>query len=75
MHSAPALFQTSMGWLDKDGNAIRYQTLYANEFHGMGIYPPPPHGGGGGAGGGQVTRGRVAAVAGRGGGAENPQQP
>jgi len=76
-YPAPALFQTSMGWLDKDGNAIRYQTLYANEFHGMGIYPPPPYGGGGGAGrgpggGGQGQgggRGR------RGGGAGNPQQP
>jgi len=58
-YPAPALFQTSMGWLDKDGNAIRYQSLYANEFHGMGIYPPPPYGrSGGGA---------------RGAGAGNPQ--
>jgi len=41
--SPPAtLFLTSMGWLDKDGKGIRYQTLYSNEFHGMGVYPVPP---------------------------------
>jgi hypothetical protein len=45
------LFQTSMGWVDKDGNGIRYQTMYNNEFHGMGQYPVPPHAGGGRAAG------------------------
>jgi hypothetical protein len=46
------LFQTSMGWVDKDGNGIRYQTMYNNEFHGMRQYPVPPHAGAraGGAG-------------------------
>ena len=44
------LFQTSMGWVDKDGNGIRYQTMYNNEFHGMRQYPVPPHAGAAGAG-------------------------
>jgi hypothetical protein len=38
----PGLFQQSMGWVDKDGNGIRYQSIYSNAFHGMGVYPPPP---------------------------------
>jgi hypothetical protein len=50
--SPPAtLFLTSLGWLDKDGNGIRYQTVYSNEFHGMRVYPPPPLAGGGRAAG------------------------
>ena len=32
----PALFQQSMGFIDKDGKRIRYQTIYSN------AYPPPP---------------------------------
>lgn len=32
----PALFQQSMGFLDKDGVRVRYATMYANG------YPPPP---------------------------------
>lgn len=74
-YPAPALFQTSMGWLDKDGTAIRYQTLYANEFHGMGLYPPPPHGGGGGAGPGGAQGQGGGRGGRRGGGAGNAQQP
>jgi len=38
----PGLFQQSMGWVDKDGNEIRYQTPYSNAYHGMGVYPKPP---------------------------------
>jgi hypothetical protein len=38
----PGLFQQSMGWVDKDGNGIRYQTIYSNSYHGMGVYPVPP---------------------------------
>jgi hypothetical protein len=38
----PGLFQQSMGWVDKDGRAIRYQNVYSNSFHGMGVYPVPP---------------------------------
>jgi hypothetical protein len=37
----PGLFQQSMGWVDKDGRAIRYQNVYSNSFHGMGVYPVP----------------------------------
>jgi hypothetical protein len=37
------LFQTSFTWVDKDGNGIRYQTMYNNEFHGLRQYPVPPH--------------------------------
>ena len=32
----PALFQQSMGFLDKDGVRVRYSNLYSN------AYPPPP---------------------------------
>jgi hypothetical protein len=37
----PGLFQQSLGWLDENGNGIRYQTLYHHAF------PPPPSGRGG----------------------------
>jgi hypothetical protein len=37
----PGLFQQSMQWVDKDGNGIRYRSIYSNSFHGMGVYPPP----------------------------------
>ena len=37
----PGLFQQSIGWVDKDGNGIRYQNIYSNSFHGMGVYPVP----------------------------------
>jgi hypothetical protein len=46
----PGLFQQSMGWVDKDGNGIRYQTIYSNAYHGMGVYPVPAMAGRGGAG-------------------------
>jgi len=48
----PGLFQQSMGWVDKDGNGIRYQTIYSNSYHGMGVYPVPASGGRGGRGAG-----------------------
>jgi hypothetical protein len=53
----PALFQGSVGFVDKDGNRIRYQRIYSNAWHGLGEYPVPPLAGrgGGGAGGGQGT--------------------
>ena len=38
----PGLFQQSLGWVDKDGRGIRYQSMYSNAFHGMGVYPKPP---------------------------------
>ena len=61
----PALFQGSVGFVDKDGNPIRYQTIYSNAYHGLGAYPVPDRAARGrGAGGGAAGRG------GRGG---NPQ--
>ncbi len=59
----PGLFQQSMGWVDKNGNSIRYQTIYSNSYHGMGLYPVPPYAGAGrgagagGAGAGAATPG------------------
>jgi hypothetical protein len=57
-----ALFQGSVGFVDKDGNRIRYQTIYSNAYHGLGGYPVPERaagGGGAGAGaGGQGPGGR-----------------
>jgi hypothetical protein len=44
----PGLFQQSVGWVDKTGNGIRYQIIYSNSYHGMGVYPKPPTTGGGG---------------------------
>ena len=32
----PALFQQSLGWLDEDGNGLRYESAYSNGF------PAPP---------------------------------
>lgn len=49
----PALFQTSLGWVDKDGKGIRYQTMYNNEFHVLEHYPVPATAGGGGGARGQ----------------------
>ena len=75
----PGLFQQSMGWVDKDGNGIRYQKIYSNEIFGLGDYPPPPHGGGGaggrGAGRGGAPQGQGGGGGRRGGGAGNVQQP
>jgi hypothetical protein len=30
-YQEPGLFQQSLGWLDEQGNRVRYQTLYINE--------------------------------------------
>ncbi len=46
----PGLFQQSMQWVDTSGNGIRYQSIYSNSFHGMGVYPQPAVVGGGGGG-------------------------
>ena len=40
----PGLFQQSLGFVDKDGNGVRYRDYYDND------YPPPPRAGGRGAG-------------------------
>jgi hypothetical protein len=50
----PMLFQQSMGFVDKDGNGIRYQTVYSNTLHGLREAPLPARAGrgrGAGAGG------------------------
>ena len=47
----PGLFQQSIGWVDKNGNGIRYQQIYSNSFHGMGVYPVPSSGAGAQGGG------------------------
>ena len=53
----PGLFQQSLGWVDKDGNGIRYQNMvYSNAYHGMGVYPTPSYGAQGrGAGAGPAA--------------------
>jgi hypothetical protein len=72
-YPAPGLFQQSMGFVDKDGNGVRYQTIYSNEIYALGDRPAPTYGGGGGGAGGQGG-GRGGGR--RGGGAGNaPQQP
>jgi hypothetical protein len=40
----PGLFQQSLGFVDKDGNGVRYRDYYDND------YPPPPRVGGRGSG-------------------------
>jgi len=72
----PVLFQQSMGYVDKDGNGIRYQTIYSNEIYGLRDREPPSHGGGGagrGAGAGGQGQGRGGGR--RGGGAGTAEQP
>ena len=64
----PALFQQSVGWVDKDGNGIRYQILYSNSYHGLGVYPVPTYGAQGrGAGAGPAGAGGGGGQGGRGG--------
>ena len=65
----PGLFQQSVGWVDKDGNGLRYQIIYSNAYHGMGVYPVPAvggagRGGGAGAGGGRGAGAGAGAPAG-----------
>jgi hypothetical protein len=64
----PGLFQQSIGWVDKDGNGIRYQNIiYSNAYHGLGVYPTPPYGNQGrGAGAGAAGAAGGAAAAGTG---------
>lgn len=38
----PALFQGSVGFVDANGNSIRYQDYYSNAVHGLRQYEPPP---------------------------------
>ena len=44
--------QRSEGFVDANGNGLRYQNvIYSNAYHGMGVYPKPGAGGGFPAGG------------------------
>lgn len=52
----PGLFHQSLGFVDKEGNGLRYEAVYSNEFHGLRIYDPPP-----------LRRGGVGPAGGRGG--------
>ncbi len=66
----PGLFQQSWGWVDKEGNGLRYQIIYSNSYHALGVYPKPGVGGrGGGAGRGA---GAGAGAGGAGAGAATP---
>ena len=38
----PGLFFQSLGWVDKDGNGVRYEALYINQVHGLRLAPVPP---------------------------------
>lgn len=38
----PGLFFQSMGFVDRDGNGLRYEALYINQVHGLRLAPPPP---------------------------------
>jgi hypothetical protein len=40
------LFQTSMGWVDKNGKGIRYQNMYIGAVHSIRDYPVPATNGG-----------------------------
>ena len=69
----PGLFYQSLGWVDKDGNGVRYQSIYVNEIYGLGLYPTPPYGRGGqggapGAGGAPQGQGGAGAGVPAGGG-------
>jgi hypothetical protein len=37
----PALFIQAVGWLDADGNSLRYRNLYSHEIHGLREAPVP----------------------------------
>ena len=61
----PGLFQQSLGWVDRDGNSIRYQNIvYSNAYHGMGVYPIPPYPGAGAGAGAAAPAGGAPAAAG-----------
>ncbi|MBI3048553.1 MAG: hypothetical protein HYY76_09625 [Acidobacteria bacterium] len=43
----PALFQSSVGFVDATGNGIRYLDYYSNAIHGLRQHEPPPYRAGG----------------------------
>jgi quinol monooxygenase YgiN len=72
----PGLFQQSMGFVDREGNGIRYQTLYT-AYTGLGDTPMPSRAGGRGAGAGPAVAAAPAAtpVAGQAAPAPPPSLP
>ena len=64
----PGLFYQSLGWVDKDGNGVRYQSIYVNEIYGLREHPVRsrrpggPHGRGGQGGAGVGVRRRVVII-------------
>ena len=38
----PGLFFQSLGFVDRDGNGLRYEALYINQVHGLRLAPVPP---------------------------------
>ena len=80
-YPAPGLFQQSMGYVDKDGNGVRYQSIYSNMYaEHADQFPGEPKltgqgGGGGGRGGAGGGRGGAGGGRGAGGGAGAPGNP
>lgn len=62
----PGIFQQTMGFVDENGNGIRYRSIYSNAYHGLGEYPVPELTAGAAA---AAAAGRVGAAGGRGGAA------
>ena len=71
----PGLFYQSLGWVDKDGNGIRYQQIYVNEIYGLGLFPEPGHNQGGQGGRGAGAAGQVTATRGQIDSVERVQSP
>jgi quinol monooxygenase YgiN len=44
----PTIFQQTLGYVDAQGNGVRYQRIYSAAYHGLGEYPLPPRAGQGG---------------------------
>ena len=75
-YPAPGLFQQSMGYVDKDGNGVRYQSIYSNMYaEHADAFPGQPKltgQGGGGRGAGAGAGGGRGAGAGAGAGTTPP---
>ena len=59
-----SLFQASIGFVDADGNSLRYMDYYSNAIHGLRQYDPPP-----------VTRERSGALVGTADAADSEPRP
>ena len=62
----PGLFQQSVGWVDKDGNGVRYQSIYSDMYaEHPDVFPGQPKLTGQGRGGGPAAGAGNDAPAGR----------